>query len=674
MPGRTDSRCAESALLFGPCSCSSAIRLVVSIASRSPISSSGDTPQGLERARVFHALRSKLFGAAPEPVSVDRFEIKRRLGEGATGIVYAAFDPQLQREVALKLFNAVSEQKREAFLHEARALARFAHPNVLQIYEVGMFQGAPYLISELVDGGTLRQWILAEPRTTQAIVDLLCEAASGLVVAHQRGITHRDIKPENLLVGSDGRPRISDFGLALSPNRGPGEVVANAVAGTPRYMAPEQLRGEGVEPASDQFSFCVMWFEALFGRLPFEGATHDEMLAAIESGSIATLDAGHPAARWLAPLRRGLNARPGSRYPSMAELIAAMRVAAKPASSRGLAGLRLAAVASLVVVAAFGVYELALSRVTRDDHPAAPRSTASLPAASHGVVVAIDSPASSTRAFDPRLSPNHGARICVAVCLETVHAAREKYLSWANDPNGPTGSERKIRGVQEVSSQCESCKKYLRINPLTPSLESAAGPLFAAIDELLPVAIEAERYYDRGLYKSDAMATGRRLHAPLLSGYSNVSKAGRAFRDAAEQIEIAEQTRLVAPLYLPARALLNAGGREFSTIDVRALERAVVDFESALATLPPDDNDVHARAKSLAISARDLLQKRRSPDPFSSRQQSEIGTFLGHTVHGSPDQLIAAYDHLGSSLDWLAPCRHYRSQPIELSLSSRARV
>jgi hypothetical protein len=346
----------------------------------------------------------------------------------------------------------------------------------------------------------------------------------------------------------------------------------------------------------------------------------------------------------------------------MSGLLAALRASSTPSRTRVSRAAVLVISSALVAAAAFAMFELAPSRATRDDNHPAPSAW---PAVSHGRIFTLDSTQPNPPAFDPRLSPNHGARICVSVCIESVHNAQELYLSWVRDPDGPTGRERTIRGVQEVSSQCESCKTYLGINPLTPSLENAAGPLFSAIDELLPVALEAEKYYDRGLYKSDALAAGRKLHKPLLTAYSNVAKTGHALRVAAQQIELTEQAVQHAPLYLPARALLKAGGRDFSTIDVAELERAVVGFESALAAAPPGDNDVHARAKSLAIAARELLQKRNASNPFSTRERAEIGTGLGRTVRGSPEQLIAAYEHLGSSLEWLAPCRHYLSQPIE---------
>ena len=275
----------------------------------------------LERRRVQAALRARLFGRPPEPVRVGRFELKGRLGAGAMGIAYVAHDPQLQRDVALKMLHGAGRYEGDTFLHEARALARLSHPNVLQIHEAGIEEGSPFLVSELVHGGTFRAWHQERPRPWRDVLRLLIEVGKGLHAAHQRGLVHRDIKPENVLIGADGRPRVADFGLALIPSPMALQATSGQIAGTLRYMAPEQMRGDRAEPASDQFSFCVMAHEALFGRLPFDGATSAEVLAAIEAGTFQPIPRSHPAAPALLALRRGLKASPAARHPSMAELL-----------------------------------------------------------------------------------------------------------------------------------------------------------------------------------------------------------------------------------------------------------------------------------------------------------------------------------------------------------------
>lgn len=289
----------------------------------------------LERRRVQRQIRGRLFSSSAAPVCVDRFEIKEKLGAGAMGVVYSAFDPQLQRDVAIKILSSLPHTQGDHFFHEARALARLAHPNVLPVFEVGKYEGTPYLVSELVTGGTLRQWLSqAQKPDWRQILQMLLQCAKGIASAHHLGLVHRDIKPDNILVGSDGRARVADFGLASLPSvHGrigfAGVEQSGVVAGTVRYMAPEQLRGEHVDPLSDQFSFCVMAFEALFDRPPFRGDTIQQNLDEISTNSISIISASHPAYDLWAPLKKGLSSRPRDRFGSMDELVLALEKAAK---------------------------------------------------------------------------------------------------------------------------------------------------------------------------------------------------------------------------------------------------------------------------------------------------------------------------------------------------------
>lgn len=276
----------------------------------------------IERRWVREQLRARLFGAVPEPVRVARFILQRRLGAGANGVVYAAYDPKLEREVAVKVL-AVDASEDALRLSEARILARLAHPNVLPVFEAGVDDGAAYLVSELVDGGTLREW-LATPREPRELVRVLLEIGRGIGAGHQRALVHRDIKPENVLVGSDGRARVADFGLAAVYFPSVLEAVTESptsLPGTMLYMAPEQLSGQRADPLSDQFSFCVLAYEALTGQLPFSGASGPELLESIRKGSFAPLARPAVDARAVAVLERGLRASSGARYPTMDALL-----------------------------------------------------------------------------------------------------------------------------------------------------------------------------------------------------------------------------------------------------------------------------------------------------------------------------------------------------------------
>ncbi len=247
-----------------------------------------------------------LFGEGGGDVAahVARFRVLERLGAGGMGVVYTAYDPELDRAVALKLVR-VQEGREDAALNEAKALARLSHPNVVPVHDVGILDRHVYIVMELVRGQTLAAWARAPERTTREILRVYLQAGAALAAAHEVGLVHRDFKPDNALVGRDGRVRVVDFGLACEaaePGQGDGLVGA---AGTPAYMAPEQAAGRPPTPAADQYSFCTALLEAL---LTERGA-----------GRKASLPRGIEAT-----LARGRAADPADRYPSMGELLQAL--------------------------------------------------------------------------------------------------------------------------------------------------------------------------------------------------------------------------------------------------------------------------------------------------------------------------------------------------------------
>ncbi len=274
----------------------------------------------VEIRRVVAEVEARLFGGEPEPVTIGRFRVGRRIGVGALGVVHAAEDPQLQRTVALKLLRSRWRRDaaawRERMLREARAMARLAHPNVVTVHEVGEDGDDVYIVMELVKGKTLRTW-LQTPRAWSRVLDVFVDAGRGLAAAHEAGLVHRDFKPENVLVGDDGRTRVTDFGLArASDDREEG------FEGTPAYTAPEQRRGEPPTPVADQFSFCVALYEGLYGRRPFP---NDDPLAP----PLAPSSDDVPSLIWPA-LRRGLDRDPHERWPNMSALLAQLRPAPSP--------------------------------------------------------------------------------------------------------------------------------------------------------------------------------------------------------------------------------------------------------------------------------------------------------------------------------------------------------
>jgi tetratricopeptide (TPR) repeat protein len=285
--------------------------------------------------------------ASPEPgQKIGRYHLLERIGQGAMGVVYHAYDPDLARAVALKLVNPSfgshvdADGGRKRLVAEARALAKLTHPNVTVVHDVGVHERHVWLAMELVDGDDLAAWLAAQPRESAEIVRVFREAARGLAAAHDVGLVHRDFKPANVLIARDGRVRISDFGLARTHATAietplPDEISAlgptdctltrdGVVMGTPAYMAPEQHRGGDVGPAADQYGFFVALYEALWGRRPFAGSM-TEIAIAKELGPPAPDTKSNIARRWWPIVRKGLAPDPLARHPSMHAVVDALR-------------------------------------------------------------------------------------------------------------------------------------------------------------------------------------------------------------------------------------------------------------------------------------------------------------------------------------------------------------
>ncbi len=271
--------------------------------------------------------------AVPEGTSVGRYRIAETLGEGAMGTVYAAHDPELDREVAIKVVRPEycrSPRHRERIKREAQALALLSHPNVVTVYDVGSFEQGLFIAMELVRGSTLGDWWTS--KEVDEVLDCLTEAGQGLAAAHEAGIVHRDFKPANVLVGLDGRPRVGDFGLAgalddvltaeFTANlRGEGLTQSGSVMGTPAYMSPERLQGDSATTASDQFAFAITVYEALVGQRPYAGSDGKTLTRAALAHQVEFPSDSDVPRRVRAIIRRAVSPHPGDRYPSMRALL-----------------------------------------------------------------------------------------------------------------------------------------------------------------------------------------------------------------------------------------------------------------------------------------------------------------------------------------------------------------
>ncbi|MEZ5314076.1 MAG: serine/threonine-protein kinase [Thermoanaerobaculia bacterium] len=216
----------------------------------------------------------------PAGGKLGRYEIERMLGAGAMGEVYLAEDPQIGRRVAIKTVRveegkpAEVEERKRRLIREARAAGRLLHPHVVALFDVGEDQGVLYLAFECVEGMDLAQRLEQEPPVTlREALSYVRQAAEGLEYAHRQGIVHRDIKPSNLLLGPDGRVKVSDFGIAKLAEQTSDLTMTGSVVGSPHYLSPEQIRGDELDGRSDIFSLGVLFYEILSRSRPFEGET-----------------------------------------------------------------------------------------------------------------------------------------------------------------------------------------------------------------------------------------------------------------------------------------------------------------------------------------------------------------------------------------------------------------
>jgi len=334
-----------------------AIARLESARERAPVA---ETEQALAR------LESVLFGRREPERVLDRYPIIGQLGSGGGGVVYLARDPELDREVAIKVLHAERtgpsrSRARARLLREARVMASSPHPNVVTVYDVGVActpsdRESAYIVMEYVPGPSLGQW-LDTPRSWQDVVRVFTAAGRGLAAAHQVGVVHRDFKPSNVIVapaekGESGeRVRVLDFGLAVEVDEeastpGPEDSLSDAssgsrltehgaILGTPLYMAPEQHVGLEADAAADQFAFCVALWEALVGCRPYSARSLEDLAEAKAMGPPELPKKLAAPRHVLEVVSRGLAPRPVARWESMDALLAAL-ARARHRRSRGV--------------------------------------------------------------------------------------------------------------------------------------------------------------------------------------------------------------------------------------------------------------------------------------------------------------------------------------------------
>ena len=320
-----------------------------------------------------------------EGAIIGRYVVLGLLGRGGMGEVYAAYDPELDRKIAVKLLRArghgdaaVAEGKTR-LLREAQAIARLSHPNVVVVYDVGTFRDSVFIAMEFVEGNTVGYWLEAKPRKLKEVLDVFMAAGRGLVAAHAAGLVHRDFKPDNVMITRSGQVRVMDFGLARQQGRDDEPSLAvqkvldaqeraaalaetvepdvdpnataklaegggaapppsssggylqvkltrtGAVLGTPAYMAPEQFAGTRGDARTDQFSFAVALYEGLYRQRPYAGSNVVALMANVVAGTITPPPENTRVPTWIRKiLLRGLASTPDERFPSMTEMLDAL--------------------------------------------------------------------------------------------------------------------------------------------------------------------------------------------------------------------------------------------------------------------------------------------------------------------------------------------------------------
>ena len=675
-----------------------------------------------EAERRLFGLESTETGAPPKAAAragtfargdvVGRYVVLRKLGEGGMGVVMQAYDPRLDRSVALKFLRAergTADERR--LVREAKAMARLRHPNVVAVHDVGEDDRGLFIAMDFVDGPDLAEWLTVKERSWQEIVAMFRGAGRGLAAAHAAGTAHRDFKPANVLVDSDGTPLVADFGLALGLPR---EQVDAAVAerepevrltrsraflGTPAYASPEQFQGEPVDSRSDQFSFCVGLWEALHGERPFKGATLAELAWAVGQGEIRPpLNRSVPR-RITRALERGLAVRPEDRHPSMRELLAELTPRSRTRTRLAIGGGALALAVAAVVV---------------------PR----------GVADTCD-PASEQRRFwspDMRRAVERAFQGVDETSGEPVLALLDRYASdWGEaftaacraHENGAESGElldkrtrclrrrsqrasalahifatsldeetahRAIHAVESLPriTDCSDSEQMVALTPLpadpnlrrrieeteaeldrAASLEHAGkfGPARDAIEALLPAARELDHV--------PLLAEALQIYAEVLSPLDENELALERAREAAKSAAAVGDDRLLARASLFVPALLDDLGRERECIELEPMLEAVAiraGSNEALAKFHTHVAACYSSAGKRDVALRHLNDALKVADAATTPKLR--GTILNNLASeyqamGKPGEALAAIDEsIALRQEVLGPGHYYLGSSI----------
>ncbi|MBX7077897.1 MAG: serine/threonine-protein kinase, partial [Nannocystaceae bacterium] len=533
-------------------------------------------------ARLAAALVQRMMGAA-EPARIGRYHVGALLGRGGAGAVHRAWDPELDREVAIKRVhlrgNAQEVHASEVrLLREARALAQIDHRAVVRVLDVGSHDGPRgrevYVVMELLPGINLAQWSRTRPRWP-AVVDAMAQAASGLAAAHARGLVHRDFKPGNAIIDPHGRVTVIDFGLAIGQGTAVGSEPGDAtpaddgatatgvVMGTPPYMAPEQHEAGAIDHRCDQFALAVTLCELLFDRRPFPQRELVRLVAAKRAGRFELPRAGGVPARLLAILARGLQPDPAQRFADMAQLAAALR-ASLPRRGR--------ARAITLAAAAVAASAIATGMLARSQAPACAERVAALQGFEPDDAAAIE------RAF-------------AATGLDYAQGAAPRTIAALEDQSRRiVDVARELCDGGRIDPDAHACLQTRRAE-----LVALRDALIAADAELAARAVGATAALGdpRGC---DRVAGPRHDDATLqaLAAIEALERLGRETAALERTVALLQQPAVVHDPVLHARVLAVQGRLQLQSGDPRSGEAATE--QAALAAAAAGDDEVAARA------------------------------------------------------------------------------
>ncbi len=553
-------------------SCGAILKELSGVAARAKTLHGGTDPSAPRGAAADTLARARAEARA-RGASVGRYLVLTLIGCGGMGDVYEAYDPQLDRRVALKLLRTASESvsARERLAREARALAQLSHPNVVHVYDVGEHEDDVFIAMELIDGESLDGWCRGPAKPDwHTVVAAYLEAARGLAAAHAKGLVHRDVKPSNLLRGRDGRVRVLDFGLVTSerePQEASGSydepehagdarlTASGAMLGTPLYMAPEQYTPGGASAASDQYGLCVGLYEGLYGALPFELGVEPARRTLLDIIVAKQSPPRPPPAGSAVPpqlfdiLARGLAPAPADRYPSMDALAAALALASEPKRRNTAWGIGAAAVAGLLLAVggaawargAFadpcahpeqhlaGVWDESVKQRVRgalqqSGRPYAPDTAAR-------VAALLDRQAASYANMrgevctEARTQRQGAATIALReACLERRLSQMQALTTLLGERSDPRVLDRGVQAAAELTPVA-GCAD---IDALTSRVRPPEGPaLRARVGSLQPRVDRLEALYNTGQYKvgieegEDTLAQATSVPYPLLPAQAN---------------------------------------------------------------------------------------------------------------------------------------------------------